>query len=158
MNPWMPISGVFTRDVSVQRGQVGQPKPEDVSRTAPPVSTSRVCPIREATARRRTLVSTVRGSLDARRPASWGRRKAVLTSISIPLEPTDGCGPGSNCPERQYEGGGAMHRTMQEGVPEGFAERARGQEPHDLLGGGRQPFGRNHDSAEGSEEDPEQVG
>ena len=39
MKPWMPISGVATREASVHSGQVGQPRPDDVSRTAPPVPT-----------------------------------------------------------------------------------------------------------------------
>nr|BFF06255.1 hypothetical protein GCM10023233_12240 [Brevibacterium otitidis] len=33
----MPIAGVFVRESSVQRGHVGQPSPEPVSRTVPPV-------------------------------------------------------------------------------------------------------------------------
>src|SRR5690349_1198047 len=124
----MPISAVLTNEVSVQRGQVGQPRPDAVSRTAPPVTTSSVCPIREATARRRTLASTVRGNRAARRPANWGRREAVLTSISIPLEPTDGCCPGNRRPEHQDEGGPAVQGAMKEGVAKGFTQRAGGQE------------------------------
>jgi hypothetical protein len=37
--PCPASSGVVTKLVSVQRGQVGQPRPEPVSRTAPPVIT-----------------------------------------------------------------------------------------------------------------------
>ncbi len=39
MTPWTPSSPWGTNDASVQRGQVGQPRPEPVSRTAPPVTT-----------------------------------------------------------------------------------------------------------------------
>jgi hypothetical protein len=39
MTPWMPISGVATIDSAVQSGHVGQPSPDPVSRTAPPVAT-----------------------------------------------------------------------------------------------------------------------
>src|SRR5690349_12109624 len=113
MKPWMPIAGVFTRESEVQRGHVGQPRPDDVRRTAPPVTTKSVWPISEATASRRTRTSTVRGSREARRPANWGRREAVVTIISIPLEPTDGCSPGENCPEQQDEGGAAVDGPAQ---------------------------------------------
>jgi hypothetical protein len=36
--PWMPCSGVAKRLSSVHLGQVSQPRPEPVSRTAPPVT------------------------------------------------------------------------------------------------------------------------
>ncbi len=39
MIPWMPIAAVGARSPPVQVGQVGQPRPEPVSRTAPPVTT-----------------------------------------------------------------------------------------------------------------------
>ena len=42
-----PISGVVARDPSVQRGQVGQPRPEAVNRTAPPVTTRTIWPTRD---------------------------------------------------------------------------------------------------------------
>ncbi len=51
MMPWIPISGVFTRDPAVHRGHVGQPRPDAVSRTAPPVTISTDWPISEATER-----------------------------------------------------------------------------------------------------------
>src|SRR6478752_1520345 len=145
MKPWMPISGVFTIESEVQRGQVGQPRPDAVRRTAPPVTTRSVWPIRDATARRRTRTSTVRGSRDARRLANWGRREAVVTIISIPLEPTDGCGPGDDRPEQQDEGGAAIDGSAQECGAHGLAERAGGQEVDDGLGCGRQPFGGDDD-------------
>ena len=39
MNPCTPISRVTTIDVSVHLGTSGQPRPDAVSRTAPPVTT-----------------------------------------------------------------------------------------------------------------------
>ena len=36
--PWMPCAGVAKRLSSVHLGQVSQPRPEPVSRTAPPVT------------------------------------------------------------------------------------------------------------------------
>ncbi len=46
MTPWMPISGVFTSESAVHFGHVGQPSPEEVSRTRPPVPTSTIWPTR----------------------------------------------------------------------------------------------------------------
>ena len=46
MKPWIPISGVFTSESAVHFGQVGQPRPEEVSRTSPPVPTRTIWPIR----------------------------------------------------------------------------------------------------------------
>src|SRR6476661_9248996 len=158
MKPWMPISGVFTIESEVQRGQVGQPRPEAVRRTAPPVTTKSVWPIREATARRRMRASTVRGSRDARRPAIWGRREAVVTIISIPLEPTDGCGSGNDGPEQQDKGGAAVYGPAQESGAHRFPEGAGRQEMDHGLRRGGQPFGRDDDAAHGSQEDPQQVG
>ncbi len=43
MIPCTPISGVDTKESAVHRGQVGQPRPEPVSRTSPPVPTTSVC-------------------------------------------------------------------------------------------------------------------
>jgi hypothetical protein len=40
MIPWMPMAWVGTRVSEVHFGQVGQPRPEEVSRTAAPVTTS----------------------------------------------------------------------------------------------------------------------
>ena len=50
MTPWTPSSPWGTYDRSVQRGQVGQPRPEAVSRTAPPVTTIPMLATRLATA------------------------------------------------------------------------------------------------------------
>jgi hypothetical protein len=46
---------------SVQLGQVGQPSPEPVSRTTPPVTTIAEFATTEATASRRTVVAEGRG-------------------------------------------------------------------------------------------------
>src|SRR3954447_10076256 len=43
-----------TKDPSVQRGQVGQPSPDPVSRTTPPVTTMPMLTTRDATAARRS--------------------------------------------------------------------------------------------------------
>ena len=53
MTPWMPSSPCGVKDSSVHRGQVGQPSPEPVSRTTPPVTTIRMLAAREAQARGR---------------------------------------------------------------------------------------------------------
>ena len=50
--PCRPSSGWDTKDSSVQRGQVGQPRPEPVSRTSPPVTTIPMLATREAIAQR----------------------------------------------------------------------------------------------------------
>lgn len=42
MMPWIPISGTVTSDSSVHLGQVGQPSPEPVSLTIPPVTTIKI--------------------------------------------------------------------------------------------------------------------
>jgi hypothetical protein len=44
----------------VQRGQVGQPSPDDVSRTAPPVTTMAVLATTLASASRRTVLGVGR--------------------------------------------------------------------------------------------------
>ena len=49
ITPCTASSGVFTKLSSVQRGHVGQPSPEPVSRTAPPVTT--IAPLATALAR-----------------------------------------------------------------------------------------------------------
>src|SRR6478735_245660 len=158
MKPWMPISGVLTRELLVHLGQVGQPRPEAVSRTAPPVTTSTVCPIRDRTARRRTVESTVTGSLDARRPTNWGRREAVLTLISIPFEPADGCCAGENRPHQQDKDSVAVHGAVQERVPQAFAKGPGRQQVNGVLGEFRQPLHGDHNAAQGAEQDPQQVG
>ena len=49
------MAAVVTYDESVQRGQVGQPSPEPVSRTAPPVTTSAMFATSDASAARRSV-------------------------------------------------------------------------------------------------------
>src|ERR671927_610757 len=158
MKPWMPISGVFTRDSLVHRGQVGQPSPEAVSRTAPPVTTRTVCPIRDSTAKRRMVESTVAGSLDARRPTNWGRREAVLTLVSIPFEPADGCCAGENRPHQQDKDSVAVHGAVQEGIPQPFAKCPGRQQVDGVLGEFGQTLHGDHDAAERAQQDPQQVG
>ena len=55
MVPWMPISRVPSRLSPLQVGQVGQPRPEAVSRTAPPVTTMTTDMARAATVAMRTV-------------------------------------------------------------------------------------------------------
>ena len=43
IRPWIPISGVTTREPGVHSGKLGQPRPEPVSRTAAPESTFTSC-------------------------------------------------------------------------------------------------------------------
>src|SRR6478609_4719477 len=158
MTPWIPISGVFTSEPSVQRGHVGQPRPEAVSRTAPPVTTRTVWPISDRTASRRIVLSTVTGSREEIRDTMREGRDAVLTVFSIPLEPTGCCEAGNRRPEQQDKNGGQVDAAVQEGIPQRLAQRAGGQEVDHRLGEGREPLGRNYDAAQGAEEDPEQVG
>jgi hypothetical protein len=67
----------------VQRGHVGQPSPEDVSRTAPPVTTRTTWPISDNIASLRTVLLTSVGSLAVNCWMDFGRREAVLTVFSI---------------------------------------------------------------------------
>ncbi|SCD61844.1 hypothetical protein GA0115246_1038510 [Streptomyces sp. SolWspMP-sol7th] len=55
MTPWNPISRVVVSEVSVHCGQVGQPSPDPVSRTAPPVTTMTTVIIRASSAARSTV-------------------------------------------------------------------------------------------------------
>ncbi len=68
---WMPIARCGTNDEPVQRGQVGQPRPEPVSRTTPPVTTMPMYETREAIAAGRIQVSAHAGGVrcaDTRSP------------------------------------------------------------------------------------------
>jgi hypothetical protein len=62
MKPWMPISGVLTKESSVQRGHVGHPSPEAVRRTAPPVPMRTSWKAKESQATTRTRLSIVVGN------------------------------------------------------------------------------------------------
>jgi hypothetical protein len=50
ITPCQPISGTVTKESSVHLGQVGQPRPEPVKRTKPPVTTIRIWLANEAQA------------------------------------------------------------------------------------------------------------
>ncbi len=52
MIPWAALRGFGVSESPLHRGQVGQPSPELVSRTAPPVTTMTTLPTTDATARR----------------------------------------------------------------------------------------------------------
>jgi hypothetical protein len=56
MTPCMPSARCGTNDSSVHRGQVGQPRPELVSLTRPPVSTISVLAMTDAQAHRSTVL------------------------------------------------------------------------------------------------------
>ena len=62
MTPWIPISGVGTRDSAVQRGHVGHPSPDPVSLTSPPVPTIATWTASVAQAAAMTRRSTRAGS------------------------------------------------------------------------------------------------
>src|SRR5690606_14877563 len=78
-----PRAGWLTKESSVHRGQVGQPNPEPVRRTAPPVTMMAMLTTTDATARWRTPVRVGLGSCTSTRvrtPASspvGGRLTAV---------------------------------------------------------------------------------
>jgi hypothetical protein len=59
------VLAVGTSESDVQFGQVGQPSPEPVSRTTPPVTTMPALATTDATASRRTSKSEARGSCTA---------------------------------------------------------------------------------------------
>src|SRR3954465_9006151 len=65
--PCAASSGVVTKLVSVQRGHVGQPRPEPVSRTAPPVTT--IAPL--ATALTRAVRETAAEEIGTITDARW---------------------------------------------------------------------------------------
>src|SRR5690606_17883346 len=81
MTPCRPISGVLVQDSSVHRGQVGQPRPLPVSRTAPPVTMSRALASIEAQAVARTQPVTSAGTRYAvsRRRAEVGAGAVVMS-------------------------------------------------------------------------------
>ena len=63
--PCCACSGVGMSESAVQVGQVGQPSPEPVSRTTPPVTTMPTLATTDATASRRTSTSEARGNCTA---------------------------------------------------------------------------------------------
>ena len=56
-NAWYDAGA--TIELSVQRGQVGQPRPDEVSRTAPPVTTIAPSNTAAATVSRRKVVAEI---------------------------------------------------------------------------------------------------
>src|SRR3954467_15684809 len=91
----MPMARCGTNDCSVHRGQVGQPSPDPVSRTAPPVTT--MSPL--ATTLARAIRETVAGVTAARR--SWAERAdtapMLLTRAGTPARPDDAAGGRVTC-------------------------------------------------------------
>src|SRR5262249_59941722 len=62
ISSWPATAPVGTYEAAVQRGQVGQPSPEPVSRTAPPVTTIPTLATKLASASRRSRSGLTRGS------------------------------------------------------------------------------------------------
>ncbi len=58
MTWWTPSAPCGVKELSSQRGQVGQPSPDPVRRTAPPVTTRTTFATRVAQANRRSQVLT----------------------------------------------------------------------------------------------------
>ena len=91
ITPWMPISGVATRESGVHRGHVGQPRPDPVRRTRPPVPTMPICTTSVAHAAAITRPSTRRGS----QPSDRGPRsvrasgRGVIVIVRSPAGVTD---------------------------------------------------------------------
>src|SRR5690349_10186344 len=90
------MAGVVTYDESVQRGQVGQPSPDPVSRTAPPVIT------------RSTLVASAARAVTRR---SAGLRRRSSTAPGYPQRPD----PRPAAPE----GSGRARTASGHGLPTG---------------------------------------
>src|SRR4051794_18026568 len=79
MTPWAPRARCGTNELSVQRGQVGQPRPEPVRRTSPPVKTMTELATTAAHAQRSTT--------------AWSGDLILSEAMaSLPFE-----GPGSEC-------------------------------------------------------------
>jgi hypothetical protein len=82
MRPWTPISGVGTRESSAQFGTSGQPRPEPVSRTAPPVTTMPIWETSDAIASQRSVRSVGTGTRSHSRRAPLPRVSARVTPSS----------------------------------------------------------------------------
>ena len=108
---------------SVQRGQVGQPRPDPVSRTAPPVTTRSVWPIRDSHSQAADAGIDGTGSRGRQAAGNLGRREAGLTVISIPLEPTDGCCAGQERVQISRTRTALIDRRREERLAQPFAER-----------------------------------
>src|SRR3989442_12673338 len=83
MSPWTPSAGVGTREVSSHRGQVGQPIPEPVRRTTPPVITMPTLAAREASAVRRSSADEARKVRSRYTPSWYGRDGSDV--LRVPL-------------------------------------------------------------------------
>ena len=134
----------------MQRGQVGQPSPDAVSRTTPPVTTMPMLATKEATAQRRSAASP----LTSRSTPVAGRRGgAVTTSIGIPSR------------RRAVR---ARTRTSREGTgqsgraPTAYARRpspsaAVGSNPTTVCSDARVAVERQHQGAAGQQQHVDHV-
>src|SRR3954449_2072353 len=90
MSPCPASSGVGVMLPSVHSGQVGQPRPEPVSRTAPPVTTMTPLAITLASAMRETTAGFTRERNDAGRTDT---RPMLLTPVPRAARPDQPPGP-----------------------------------------------------------------
>src|SRR3954451_22210122 len=109
----MPNFSLGTSRPPVHRGQVGQPSPEPVSRTAPPVTTMPTLATTEASAsRRRVAGESAQPVIRRDRGRAGTSVGGVLTptgttsplECSLPPEPPRRCGHRDGCPRDQREG------------------------------------------------------
>src|SRR3954447_1030554 len=91
---WMPSARCGTNERPLQRGQVGQPRPEPVSRTTPPVTTMPMFATSEAIAAGRIQVRTQAGG--GVRVGGRGWASVVPTAFTLPGGGTAG-GVGRVC-------------------------------------------------------------
>src|SRR5262249_42711527 len=90
ISSWPATAPVGTYDVAVHRGQVGQPSPEPVSRTAPPVTTIPTLATRLASASRRSRSGLTRGSSRTSRSSHSPPTSPAGPSPRYSHWPTDG--------------------------------------------------------------------
>ncbi len=155
MAPWTPISLVAVSESAVHLGQVGQPRPEPVSRTAPPVTTMST----DITTADMAARWTVRGS-GVQRAAmkASGLRRAALASARVtfgtrpivgrrlctlsrgslmgllPAEEPSGRGQPGHGPDRQDAQVGPGHPgPVLEHVPQSVGQRRDGQQAEYVL-------------------------
>src|SRR3954471_20300787 len=84
MIPCRPSSGVCTKLVSLQRGHVGQPRPEPVRRTAPPVTTMIPFAIALARATRETTAGEKAGGTRRTNPMLGGAGMGTVAAEPSP--------------------------------------------------------------------------
>ena len=123
-------------DSSVQRGHVGQPRPEPVSRTAPPVTT-------------RAELATRVAQPSATRGAS-GTRHSHVNVLAVRRVP-------SAAQAEQHGEAGPVDGAVDQGGAHRVAERP-GRQPADDLAEGAVRRGRQHHGAAGEEQQVDQVG